>query len=63
MVLPAETNIIIFELQEGHSAPDLVARLKESNIYGYAIAPNRWLVVHPDTAAMIQQTIDTIKKY
>ena len=65
MVLPAETNIIIFELQEGHSAPDLVARLKESNIYGYAIAPNRVrLVVHLDiTAAMIQQTIDTIKKY
>lgn len=65
MVLPVETNIIIFELKEGHSAPELVARLKEANIYGYAIAPNRVrLVVHLDiTADMIQQTIDTIKKF
>lgn len=65
MLLPVETNIIIFELKEGHSAPDLVARLKEAQIYGYAIAPNRVrLVVHLDISAdMIQQTIDTIKKF
>lgn len=65
MVLPAETNIIIFELKEGHNAPELVARLKEHQIYGYAIAPNRIrLVVHLDiTADMIRQTIDTLKKF
>lgn len=64
IVLPAATNIIIFELKEGYSAPELVARLKDANIYGYAIAPNRVrLVVHLDiSAGMIQQTIDTIKK-
>ncbi len=59
MVLPVETNIIIFELNEGITAPDLVSNLKEHNILGYAISPNRVrLVIHLDiTKEMVQQTI------
>lgn len=61
-VLPVETNIIIFELKQGQSAPELVARLKEKNILGYAIAPDRVrLVLHLDiTREMVEQTIKII---
>ena len=60
MLLPVETNIIIFELKENLTAPDLVARLKEHSILGYAISPNRVrLVVHLDiTKEMVSKTID-----
>jgi len=63
MVLPVETNIIIFELQEDGAAPALVARLKEQHILAYAIAPNRVrLVVHLDiTPAMVEQTITVLQ--
>lgn len=59
-VLPVETNIIIFELNNTISAPALVAKLKEYNILGYAIAPNRVrLVVHLDISlAMTTKTIE-----
>jgi threonine aldolase len=64
MVLPVETNIIIFELQEGIAAPALVARMKEFSILGYAIAPNRIrLVTHLDiTPEMVDKTIQTINQ-
>lgn len=64
MLLPVETNIIIFELQDGISAPALVARMKEKNILGYAIAPNRVrLVTHLDiTPEMVETTIQTIRQ-
>lgn len=63
MVLPVETNIIIFETTEGTTAPALVARLKEHNILGYAIAPNRVrLVLHLDiTKEMVDKTIVTLQ--
>lgn len=63
-VLPVETNIIIFELMEGQSAPALVARLKEEGILGYAITPVRVrLVVHLDiSAAMTQKTIEVFNR-
>lgn len=59
MVLPVETNIIIFELNDHISAPALVAKLKEHSILAYAISPNRIrLVVHLDiTKEMVAQTI------
>ena len=62
MVLPVETNIIIFELSENNAA-GIVSRVKEKDILGYAIAPNRVrLVVHLDiTEDMIEQTINTFK--
>lgn len=63
-VLPVETNIIIFELNDNISAPDLVARLKEHSILGYAISPNRVrLVTHLDiTKEMTAATIQTFNE-
>jgi threonine aldolase len=63
-LLPVETNIIIFELKEGQSAPALVAKLKEHDILGYAISPNRVrLVVHLDiTEEMVGRTIQVFKE-
>jgi len=64
MVLPVETNIIIFELDNSITAPALVNKLKEKNILGYAIAPNRVrLVIHLDiTEDMVNKTIDIFKQ-
>lgn len=60
LVLPVETNIIIFELDHSITAPQLVSKLKEHNILGYAIAPNRVrLVVHLDISLeMATKTIE-----
>lgn len=62
LVLPVETNIIIFELKPGNSAPELVAKLKEKNVLGYAISPNRIrLVLHLDiTPEMVGKTIEIL---
>jgi len=62
MLLPVETNIIIFELQEGLSAPAMVASLKEKGILGYAISPVRIrLVTHLDISENdIHQTIEVL---
>ncbi len=61
-VLPVETNIIIFELKEGMTAPGLVSKLKEQGILCYAIAPNRVrFVVHLDiTTHRVNKTIEII---
>ncbi|MEP7372580.1 MAG: GntG family PLP-dependent aldolase [Chitinophagaceae bacterium] len=58
-VLPVETNIIIFELKEGMTAPALVETLKKSDILCYAITPNRVrFVVHLDvTSEMVKQSV------
>jgi threonine aldolase len=63
MVLPVETNIIIFELDETVPAPRFVSWLKEKDILGYAISPSRVrLVLHMDvTEEMVKKTIETIK--
>jgi threonine aldolase len=64
MMLPVETNIIIFELNDSISAPAVVEKMKEKNVLGYAIAPNRIrLVVHLDiTKEMVEKTIEIISK-
>ena len=63
-LLPVETNIIIFELNDSLPAPELVTMLKEKNILSYAIAPNRVrFVVHLDvTEKMVNETIGVIEK-
>jgi threonine aldolase len=63
-IFPVETNIIIFELKPGLSAPHLVSQLKEHSILSYAIAPDRVrLVLHLDiTPAMVEKTIDIFSK-
>ncbi len=64
MVLPVETNIIIFELDDSITSPSLVEKMKAKNILGYAIAPKRVrLVVHLDiTEIMIDKTIEIINE-
>lgn len=64
MVLPVETNIIIFELNDSITAPALVAKLKEHDILGYAISPNRVrLVLHLDiTPEMTARTIQVFSQ-
>jgi threonine aldolase len=63
MVLPVETNIIIFEMDDTTPAPGFVSRLKEKDILGNAISPSRVrLVVHMDvTEQMVNKTVETIK--
>lgn len=63
-VLPVETNIIIFELNDELTAPQLVKDLKEKDIYGYAISETRVrLVVHLDiTEEMTNRTIDIFEQ-
>lgn len=61
-VLPVETNIIIFELKDGLSAPELVSKLKEQNILTYAITPDRVrFVLHLDiTKEKVSKTIEIL---
>jgi threonine aldolase len=63
MVLPVETNIIIFELDETITAPGLVTKWKEQDLLAYAISPNRIrLVLHLDiTSDMVERTIQLIR--
>lgn len=60
-LLPVETNIIIFELND-NTAPQFVEQLKKEHILAYAIAPNRVrLVVHLDiTPEMVKETVRII---
>jgi threonine aldolase len=64
-ILPVETNIIIFEVKGKYTAPQLAAKFKEENINVIAISPTAIrIVVHLDISeAMVQKTIDTIKKF
>jgi threonine aldolase len=64
-VLPVETNIIIFEVAGPATAPQLVSKLKEQNVIGYAIAPDRVrLVVHLDISKeMVERTIEILNKF
>lgn len=58
-VLPVETNIVIFDVANGYSAPGLVAQLKEKGIWAYAISNTQVrLVTHLDISAdMVDNTI------
>jgi threonine aldolase len=62
-VLPAETNIVIFELNDTMTAAEWVAEFKKRNILGYVIAPARVrLVVHLDISKkMVVKTIQEIE--
>jgi threonine aldolase len=59
-ILPVETNILIFEVAQPHTAASLVAAFKDKDVLAYAIAPMQVrLVTHLDISeSMIQQTID-----
>jgi threonine aldolase len=64
LLLPVETNIIIFELDNSMTAPAFVEKMKEHDILPYAITANRVrFVVHLDiTDGMIEKTVDAIEK-
>lgn len=61
-VLPVETNIVIFSVKNRFTPQSLVAKIKEENIYWYAISPTQVrIVTHLDiTPEMIQRTIEAI---
>jgi len=63
-VLPVETNIVIFDVAEGYTAPELVAQLKEKNVLAYAISNNQVrLVTHLDISSdMVAETIRIFKQ-
>lgn len=62
-VLPVETNILIFEVAASHTAPALVAALREKGVLAYAIAPTQVrLVTHLDiNEAMVNKTISIFR--
>jgi threonine aldolase len=64
MMLPAETNIIIFELDDSITAPALVEKLRMNSILAYAISPSRVrLVVHLGISReMVNKAIEVFRK-
>ena len=62
-LMPVDTNIIIFDVRKPRTAEQIVQKLKDKNILGYAITPERVrLVTHLDIRPeMAQRTIDTIQ--
>lgn len=62
-VLPVETNIIIFSVKERFTPQSLVAKMKEQNIFWYAISPTQVrIVTHLDISPdMIRKTIAAIE--
>jgi threonine aldolase len=63
-VYPVETNIIIFKLKPGLTPVALVEKMKQKDIYWYAISPTQVrIVVHLDiTPEMIDKTIEAINQ-
>jgi len=63
-VFPVETNIIIFQVKEPGTAPLWEKKLKENNIYCFALTPDRIrLVVHLDISEeMVEKTIGIINR-
>jgi threonine aldolase len=63
-ILPVETNIVIFGVNQTWTAPSLVEKLKELDILGHPISPTQVrLVTHLDvTPSMVEKTIDIINK-
>lgn len=62
-IFPVETNIIIFTLTQPYTSQGFVAKLKESDILGYAISPTQVrLVTHLDiTPEMVERTTEAIQ--
>lgn len=61
-ILPVETNIIIFEMNEKMTAADFVLKFKENNILCFEITPGKVrLILHLDIKKeMVEKTIDVI---
>lgn len=63
-ILPVETNIVIFEVSNTYTAPQLAVKLKENDILAIAISPRMIrMVVHLDIHEMdVERTIDVITR-
>ena len=63
-IMPVETNIIIFSLNQPWSSQKFVQKLSEFNILAHPISATQVrLVTHLDiTAEMVEKTIDVINK-
>ncbi len=64
-VLPVETNIIIFEITGRYTAAEIVAKLKEQEIFVIAISPQQIRIVihldiHPEDIIRTIQVIDSL---
>ena len=61
-VLPVETNIVIFSVKDRFTPQSLVTKMKEQDVWWYAISPTQVrIVIHLDVSSdMIQKTIDVI---
>ncbi len=61
-VMLVQTNIIIFSVKDRFTPTSLVAKVKEQNIYWYAISPTQVrIVTHLDVSPqMIEKTIEVI---
>jgi threonine aldolase len=64
MILPVETNLIIFEMNDSMTGAALVEKLRDRNVLSIAITPARVrLVVHLDiTREMVERTVSVINK-
>lgn len=64
-ILPVEANIIIFSVKKPFTPKSLIAKMKEENIFWYAISPTEVrIVTHLDVSPqMIQKTIDVIEAF
>lgn len=63
-ILPVETNIVIFELEQGGCAREIAQELKERGILGHSISANQIrFVTHLDVSpAMIAQAVEIIEQ-
>jgi threonine aldolase len=63
-ILPVETNIVIFELEQGGCAREIVQQLKERGVLGHSISANQIrFVTHLDVSpAMIAQAVEIIEQ-
>ena len=63
-ILPVETNIIIFEVANSYTAPQLAVKLKENDILAIAISPRMIrMVVHLDIHELdVERTLEVIEK-
>lgn len=62
-VLPAETNIVIFELQDGFKTESVLNHLSKNNIMAFATGPNTIrFVTHLDISDSMMQDIEKVLK-
>jgi threonine aldolase len=64
LILPVETNIIIFSIKPSYSNEDIVQKMKNEDILLFAISPTQIrMVLHLNiTSAMVDHIIEVIKR-